>query len=145
MLTTSEGREDSAVLQAYDAKRKRTRMERDSGAQRKPVVTEEWRRHVAENWSLPLQLLKGRSRREVYQQLLLAVRELIGSQTRAMRCAKPSEQFLCGKVNGKVVKEIILDLRNTHAVGRPSAHKVPGWRPKAPKHVGDRKYQKREL
>ena len=34
---------------------------------------------------------------------------------RATRCTKPTEQFLCGKVHGKVIKEIILDPRSTHA------------------------------
>ncbi|MCG8453491.1 MAG: hypothetical protein MI717_09970 [Spirochaetales bacterium] len=82
------GHEDGAVLQAYDAKRKRTRMERDAGTRRKPVLTDEWRRHVAENWTLPLQLLKGRSRREVYQQLLLAMRELFA--VRHERCGAQS-------------------------------------------------------
>ena len=99
-LTTSGGREDGAVLQAYDAKRKRTRMERDAGTRRKPVLTDEWRRHVAENWTLPLQLLKGRSRREVYQQLLLAVRELFGRQRRAMRLVQLPQEESAGDEAG---------------------------------------------
>ena len=48
-LKTSEGREDSAILQAYDSKRKRMCMERDAGTRCKPVLIDEWHRQGAEN------------------------------------------------------------------------------------------------
>ena len=42
-----------------------------------------------------------------------------------MQCTKPSEQFLCEKVNGKIVKEIILHPSSTHALMDLScAHKL---------------------
>ena len=44
------------------------------------------------------------------------MRELFGRQTRVMQYAIPSEQFLCGKVNGKVVKETIPHPSSTHAL-----------------------------
>lgn len=50
-------------VQAFDVRRKHMRVDWEAGrVRRKPVLTDVWRQHVAQHWSLPLQLLKGRSR-----------------------------------------------------------------------------------
>ena len=52
----------------------------------------------------------------MYQQLLLAIHELFGRQTKAMRCVIPADQFVTGKVDGKDVTKIIIDPGSTHSL-----------------------------
>ena len=42
-------------MQASDVRRKRTRLDHETGRVRcKPVLTDVWHQHVADNWNLPL-------------------------------------------------------------------------------------------
>ena len=51
---------------------------------RKPVLEAQWQKYVRESWTIPIGMLAGRSRREVYGQAILALRDALGrQQTRA--------------------------------------------------------------
>ena len=53
-------------------------------ARRKPVLEAQWQKYVRESWTIPIGMLAGRSRREVYGQAMLALRDALGrQQTRA--------------------------------------------------------------
>ena len=48
---------------------------------RKPVLEAQWQKYVRENWAIPIGMLAGRSRREVYGQAMMALRDALGRQT----------------------------------------------------------------
>lgn len=52
----------------------------------------------------------------MYQQPLLAVRELFGRQAKAMRCVIPMDHLVSGKINGEIVNEVIIDPGSTHSL-----------------------------
>ena len=49
-------------------------------ARRKPVLEAQWQKYVRESWTIPIGMLAGRSRREVYGQAMLALRDALGHQ-----------------------------------------------------------------
>ena len=49
-------------------------------ARRKPVLEAQWQKYVRESWTIPIGMLAGRSRREVYGQAMLALRDALGRQ-----------------------------------------------------------------
>ena len=48
---------------------------------RKPVLEAQWQKYDRENWTIPIGMLAGKSRREVYGQAMLALRDALGRQT----------------------------------------------------------------
>ena len=53
-------------------------------ARQKPVLEAQWQKYVRESWTIPIGMLAGRSRREVYGQAMLALCDALGrQQTRA--------------------------------------------------------------
>ena len=51
---------------------------------RRPVLKAQWQKYVRESWTIPIGMLARRSRREVYGQAMLALRDALGRQhTRA--------------------------------------------------------------
>ena len=52
----------------------------------------------------------------MYQQPLFAVCELFRRQTKVQRCMILADQILIGKINGKDVNEVIIDLGSTHSL-----------------------------
>ena len=49
-------------------------------ARRKSVLEAQWQKYVRESWTIPIGMLAGRSRREVYGQAMLALRNALGRQ-----------------------------------------------------------------
>ena len=49
-------------------------------ARRRPVLEAQWQKYVRESWTIPIGMLVGRSRREVYGQPMLALRDALGRQ-----------------------------------------------------------------
>ena len=45
---------------------------------RRPELDREWAEYAASNWTVPLRFLKGRSKREMYSQVILALRDSFG-------------------------------------------------------------------
>lgn len=43
-----------------------------------PILLPAWKHHIEENWQLPLRLLTGLTKRQVYSQILLGFREILG-------------------------------------------------------------------
>ena len=56
-------------------------------ARRKPVLEAQWQKYVRESWTIPIGMLAGRSRREVYGQAMLALRDALKRQQTQVQMA----------------------------------------------------------
>ena len=83
------------------------------------ALEREWKYHVREHWAVPIGLLAGRSRREVYTQIVLAVRDALGRQqkpTNAMVAFAQEMPRYGGTLAGKVISHVIIDPGSTQSL-----------------------------
>ena len=90
------------------------------GRKRDPVALErEWKHHVREHWAVPIGLLARRSRREVYTQIVLAVRDAVGRQQKPTNTMVASVQEMPrygSTLAGKIISHVIIDPRLTQSL-----------------------------
>ena len=99
-------------------------------ARRKPVLEAQWQKYVRESWTIPIGMLAGRSRREVYGQAMLALRDALGrQQTRAQM----------GYLGPYRLKKALIDLGSTRMLVSEefiNKHSIPMQRGSIPVQVG---------
>ena len=121
----------SAARMAGDRKRRKGAKPR--GPRNKPALLAHWRDHVARTCVIPVGMMKGLLKREVYTQLVLAVRDLLGTTRKpkprglpapdiddgddvgAARVAGTGRHASC-TVNGLGVRRVILDPGSSHSL-----------------------------
>ena len=84
-------------------------------ARRKPVLEAQWQKYVRESWTIPIGMLAGRSRREVYGQAMLALRGALGrQQTRAQMATETGA--IGGYLGPYHLKKALIDPGSTRAL-----------------------------
>ena len=84
-------------------------------ARRKPVLEAQWQKYVRENWTIPIGMLAGRSRREVYGQAMLALRDALGrQQTRAQMATETGA--IGGYLGPHRLKKAVIDPGSTRTL-----------------------------
>ena len=84
-------------------------------ARRKPVPEAQWQKYVRESWTIPIGMLAGRSRREVYGQAMLALRDALGRQrTRAQMATET--RAIGGYLGPYRLKKALIDLGSTRTL-----------------------------
>lgn len=83
---------------------------------RKTVLQGEWKDHVRNNWTLPIGIMAGKSRREICQQSILAIRDALGRKMvdKVLRAGITGRRG--GTVAGKRVRKIIIDCGATRTL-----------------------------
>ena len=82
---------------------------------RKPVLEAQWQKYVRESWTIPIGMLAGRSRREVYGQAMLALRDALGrQQTRAQMATETG--VIGGYLGPYRLKKALIDPGSTRTL-----------------------------
>ena len=68
----------TAEARAAEKRRKGATGQKVRKPRTKPTLDTEWLEYAARNWSVPLHFLRGRSKREMYTQVVLGIREAFG-------------------------------------------------------------------
>ena len=88
------------------------RAAQSSQARRKPILEAQWQKYVRESWTIPIKMLVGRSRREVYGQAMLALRDALGRQkTRAQMATET--RAMGGYLGPNRLKKALIDPGST--------------------------------